>query len=267
MEGNDGDKGNEGEKKQPCTFFKSSGRKANIRKRKSDSFATEDDSSTEIVRKDKMTVGAPLVQSTKDVKRTKEDFSQESSKSAVPVHPDQLATATIEWNPEVDESKRAASRASAIKVGPTRAATHHRAISYMDYQPDVCKDYKETGYCGFGDSCKFLHDRGDYKSSFELEKEWEAEQKLKKKMRLEAPSSETNNEEDEDNVPFACPVCRNPFVDPVVSKCKHYFCEKCALQLNKCEICGENTNRAFRTVTPAERKKLERALERHQEQS
>lgn len=29
-------------------------------------------------------------------------------------------------------------------------------------QPDICKDYKETGFCGFGDSCKFLHDRSDY---------------------------------------------------------------------------------------------------------
>lgn len=24
----------------------------------------------------------------------------------------------------------------------------------------VCKDYKETGRCGYGDSCVFMHDRG-----------------------------------------------------------------------------------------------------------
>merc|ERR1719146_615247 len=41
----------------------------------------------------------------------------------------------------------------------------------------ICKDYKETGYCGFGDSCKFLHDRSDYKQGYELEREWEAKQK------------------------------------------------------------------------------------------
>ena len=45
-----------------------------------------------------------------------------------------------------------------------------RAITRIDYQPDICKDYKETGFCSYGDSCKFLHDRGDYKSGWELER-------------------------------------------------------------------------------------------------
>ena len=40
----------------------------------------------------------------------------------------------------------------------------------FDYQPDICKDYKETGYCGYGDSCKFIHDRGDYKSGWEIDR-------------------------------------------------------------------------------------------------
>ena len=47
--------------------------------------------------------------------------------------------------------------------GPLRAPTNVRGIVRIDYQPDVCKDYKETGTCGFGDSCIYLHDRGDYK--------------------------------------------------------------------------------------------------------
>ena len=42
-----------------------------------------------------------------------------------------------------------------------------------DYAPDICKDYKETGFCGFGDSCKFMHDRGDYKFGWQLEREQE----------------------------------------------------------------------------------------------
>ncbi len=47
--------------------------------------------------------------------------------------------------------------------GPIRAPSNLRATVRWDYQPDICKDYKETGYCGFGDSCKFMHDRSDYK--------------------------------------------------------------------------------------------------------
>lgn len=50
----------------------------------------------------------------------------------------------------------------------------------MDYQPDVCKDYKETGYCGWGDSCKFMHDRGDYKAGWQIDRDWEEEQKKRR---------------------------------------------------------------------------------------
>ena len=51
--------------------------------------------------------------------------------------------------------------------GPLRASAHIRLSTRFDYQPDICKDYKETGYCGYGDSCKFMHDRGDYKSGWQ----------------------------------------------------------------------------------------------------
>lgn len=54
--------------------------------------------------------------------------------------------------------------------GPLRASQHVRTTVRFDYQPDICKDYKETGYCGYGDACKFVHDRGDYKSGWELER-------------------------------------------------------------------------------------------------
>ena len=45
-----------------------------------------------------------------------------------------------------------------------------RQTAIFDYKPDICKDYKETGYCGYGDSCKFIHDRSDYKSGWELDR-------------------------------------------------------------------------------------------------
>ena len=37
-----------------------------------------------------------------------------------------------------------------VRKGPIRAPEHLRATVRWDYQPDICKDYKETGFCGFG---------------------------------------------------------------------------------------------------------------------
>ena len=54
--------------------------------------------------------------------------------------------------------------------GPLRGSAHIRTTVRFDYQPDLCKDYKETGYCGYGDACKFVHDRSDYKSGWELDR-------------------------------------------------------------------------------------------------
>lgn len=39
---------------------------------------------------------------------------------------------------------------AAVRRGPIRASANIRATVRWDYQPDICKDYKETGFCGFG---------------------------------------------------------------------------------------------------------------------
>lgn len=79
-----------------------------------------------------------------------------------------------------------------IRAGPVRAATNIRNTVRFDYQPCVCKDYKETGSCGFGDSCVFVHDRSDYKMGWEIEKEWEEEQNKKYKGISLADRPKTN---------------------------------------------------------------------------
>lgn len=38
-------------------------------------------------------------------------------------------------------------------------------------------------------------------------------------------------EEDDDALPLTCSICREPFSDPVVTKCNHYFCKTCALKV------------------------------------
>ncbi|KAG2657537.1 hypothetical protein PVAP13_1KG152300 [Panicum virgatum] len=136
--------------------------------------------------------------------------------------------------------------------GPLRASAHIRLSARFDYQPDICKDYKETGYCGYGDSCKFMHDRGDYKSGWQLEKEWEEAEKARKRRIAmgggDGSDDEAADEDDDDDdeaLPFACFICRQPFVDPVVTKCKHYFCEHCALKNKKCFVCNKPTMGIF----------------------
>ena len=33
--------------------------------------------------------------------------------------------------------------------GPVRAPTFIRSTTFFDYKPDICKDYKDTGFCGY----------------------------------------------------------------------------------------------------------------------
>lgn len=55
-------------------------------------------------------------------------------------------------------------------------------------------------------------------------------------------------------LPFACLICRQDFVDPIVTNCGHYFCRQCAISNNKtqskCVVCGKPTfgmfNRAYK---------------------
>ncbi|NXR56318.1 R113A protein, partial [Hippolais icterina] len=143
-----------------------------------------------------------------------------------------------------------------VRKGPIRAPEHLRATVRWDYQPDICKDYKETGFCGFGDSCKFLHDRSDYKHGWQIERELD-----------EGCYSISDNENykvssDEEDMPFKCFICRGSFKSPVVTKCRHYFCESCALQhyhkSQCCYVCDKQTNGVF---NPA--RELMAKLEKH----
>ncbi|KAI4744342.1 hypothetical protein E4T50_05228 [Aureobasidium sp. EXF-12298] len=163
-------------------------------------------------------------------------------------------------------------------VGPVKAPTNMRMITLVDFAPDVCKDYKQTGFCGFGDSCKFLHAREDYKQGWQLDKEWEKAGKSKAKPTTVASAnrSATDQAEDSDDdeeakelekIPFACIICKEPYKSPVVTKCGHYFCEACALKRHKskggkqCANCGADTGGTF-NVAKNLRKLLDKKRER-----
>jgi len=169
-------------------------------------------------------------------------------------------------------------RKPAAAVGPVKAPTNIRTITVTDFAPDVCKDYKQTGFCGFGDSCKFLHAREDYKQGWQLDKEWESVTKgknLKGTVVSSAGKTGGKDEGDEDDaeeirlekIPFACIICREPYKNPVVTRCGHYFCEACALKRHKtkggksCAACGSDTGGTF-NVAKNLRKLLDKKRER-----
>ncbi|KAH9274277.1 hypothetical protein BASA83_003273 [Batrachochytrium salamandrivorans] len=160
------------------------------------------------------------------------------------------------------------SNAGGIRAGPLRGSTNVRISSRFDYQPDICKDYKDTGYCGYGDSCKFMHDRGDYKAGWQIDRDWDEQQRTKQanldpnRFLIasddegddddEGGKSKQDNEDDQEDLidlPFACLICRGPFKFPIVTKCTHYFCESCALKhyvkTAKCFACNAATGGVF----------------------
>lgn len=157
--------------------------------------------------------------------------------------------------------KKSTETPKAMRVGPQRSANTIRTVTITDYQPDVCKDYKETGYCGFGDTCKFLHDRGTYLAGWQLDRL--AENQMGRANNDEDSGSDSSDEED---VPFACLICRKPYTDPVVTRCGHYFCSACAIKrfakTPKCLACGTPTggifNRADKIIEKMNKKRADK---------
>eukprot|EP00037_Helgoeca_nana_P002010 m.31192 g.31192 ORF g.31192 m.31192 type:complete len:375 (-) comp12296_c0_seq1:2887-4011(-) len=158
----------------------------------------------------------------------------------------------------------------ATSKGPVRASMSIRNTVRWDYAPDICKDYKETGFCGYGDSCKFLHDRSDYKLGWQIDAEIDGGRYAPRDRGGEPPKDirsyeiDSDSDDDADGLPFACFICREPWIklkSPVMTKCKHYFCEKCALEhfrkSNKCFVCATPTGGVFKPAKEILKKKKE----------
>lgn len=123
-------------------------------------------------------------------------------------------------------------------AGPVKASANIRTTARFDYAPCLCKDYLETGFCGFGDSCVFVHDRGEYKAGWELDAEWEREQ-----GKWSEEGVDKYLVKDEVEVEKECKICKDAdFRErPVQTECGHKFCEPCILgsfkRSRKCPTC------------------------------
>ncbi|KAM0672130.1 zinc finger domain-containing protein [Ordospora colligata] len=90
----------------------------------------------------------------------------------------------------------------------------------VDMHKMICKPFKETGYCGYGESCKYLHIRD---SEIEMK----------------------HSGVDVD----VCGICKERFDEKVVAECGHCFCSMCVMKKYRyedvCVVCGRRTYGRF----------------------
>ena len=80
---------------------------------------------------------------------------------------------------------------------------------------------------------------------------------------------DVDDSDSEEDVPFACLICRKNFTNPVVTRCGHYFCSSCAIKrfakTPKCIACGAQTggifNRADKILEKMNKKKRKKTEE------
>lgn len=212
--------------------------------------------------------GPGEVQKRAPVQEETQDQSQTQSQTEAKTKTKTAALSRVEHHYSADE--RAAVRPTEAKTkepqsqeplaasrptaGPQLTSSSLRFSCRFDYAPDLCKDYLETGFCGFGDSCKFVHDRGDYKMGWELDRDWEEQQrKLRLGHRVDDDEYVLSAAEEKIEDSTRCGICEKDLAKPIVeTKCGHRFCEKCALahsrKSNKCKICDAVIDGRFRMV-------------------
>ena len=131
------------------------------------------------------------------------------------------------------------------KFGPSSAPAYVRATTIVDYKPDLCKDYNQTGYCGYGDTCIYLHDRTTYVSGNILDQRWD--EMMKGKQQKKEEPKMVNNDKN------SCGICKQVLATPVVkTRCGHCFCRTCAFErfesIPTCATCGLQTLGIFNDV-------------------
>lgn len=91
---------------------------------------------------------------------------------------------------------------------------------------------------------------------------WQLDKLAENPQRQVEDVSDSDSDED---IPWACLICRKPYVDPVVTRCGHYFDSACAIKrfakTPKCAACGAPTggifNRADKVIEKMRKKRAD----------
>lgn len=210
-----------------------------------DALAPEDLGTSDVKRK-RTGIDATLTKQEPSARKGTQDRESKTESEVILNSEEAIRMCTL-----VNESEPVAKTSRLVVApGPSRSSANIKTTSRFDYQMDICKDYKETGYCGFGDSCIFLHDRSNYKTGWELEGEWE---KLQREAIKRGPKQDDSPRPEIDESTI-CAFCKRVWSEcetpACLTTCKHYYCEKCFLANAsvRCTVCGKSTQGIFNAV-------------------
>lgn len=142
------------------------------------------------------------------------------------------------------------------------------------FQPDACRSYYEYGYCGFEDHCTFSHNafsENEQKSKYDINSISKSSSfstnSANTAISMSSPSSLYSSRIIFKPIPvnisnsypvssgkteeaFNCKLCNSDLFQPIITNCKHIFCESCMMKYyinisSNCVICDKELDGNF----------------------